>query len=467
VNGPNAVSLESNLVLAEPMAVVTLDTTGPDPRHDRIWSLAIMPIDQGQPGECLFWQFDPGMPIPATVGQRRVTPVLPLHGLPVFSEQATEIIKAFEGRRIVAHNARLSYIFLRRGLRESGLTLHSKVLCTLKMARFCWPSLPSHRLDSLHDVLAPDSRPDVGINEVRTVWQLLQRLADHLTVEDWQAALDQQRRIITPRLLSSQELDALPQRPGVYRFYAETGALLYVGKSVNIRSRVLSHCQADGDSRRQMQLTQQMQRIECTPTAGELGALLLEARQIKELMPLFNQRLRRMRGLISLQPNERGCVHFATRIEPQPERPLFGLFRSRTQATQRLRALARERYLCLKVLGLEKGRGPCFARQLQQCRGACVGEESLTAHAARLVDALEPLQLLAWTWPGSIAIREEDAEHGLVEWHVIRFWCHLGSTSDVDALPRLAQSSADFDLDIYHLLVGWLRRHPHTEIIPL
>ena len=93
-------------------------------------------------------------------------------------------------------------------------------------------------------------------------------------------------------------LEALPKLPGVYQFHGESETLpLYIGKSVNIRSRVLSHLRTADEA----SMLRQARRISWQRTAGELGALLLEARLIKEQQPLFNKRLRRNKQLCSWQ----------------------------------------------------------------------------------------------------------------------------------------------------------------------
>lgn len=69
-------------------------------------------------------------------------------------------------------------------------------------------------------------------------------------------------------------LEALPKQPGVYFFHGDSDAMpLYIGKSVNIRSRVLSHLRTPDEAA----MLRQSRRITWIQTAGELGALLLEA----------------------------------------------------------------------------------------------------------------------------------------------------------------------------------------------
>jgi len=90
---------------------------------------------------------------------------------------------------------------------------------------------------------------------------------------------------------------ALPNAPGVYFFYGASTLPLYIGKSVNIRTRVLSHLRAADEAR----MLQQTQRFSYQLTAGEMGALLLEAQLIKQHQPLYNHKLRRNRQLCLLQ----------------------------------------------------------------------------------------------------------------------------------------------------------------------
>lgn len=68
---------------------------------------------------------------------------------------------------------------------------------------------------------------------------------------------------------------------------------MYVGKSKELKKRVLSHFAADHAAAREMSLAQQVRRIECIETGGEIGALLKEAALIKQLQPMHNRTLRR------------------------------------------------------------------------------------------------------------------------------------------------------------------------------
>lgn len=250
-------------------------------------------------------------------------------------------------------------------------------------------------------------------------------------------------------------LDAMPQAPGVYVFHGREGDLpLYIGKSVALRSRVQSHLRNPDEARMLRQAT----RISFTRTAGEVGALLLEARLIKQLQPLYNQKLRRNRQLCALRlaAGGRPEVVYSRDIDFAATPALHGLFPSRTAAIQRLHALADEHRLCHALLGLETpvaGRG-CFRAMLGRCAGACRGQEPPEAHAARLHAALAAERINCWPWPGAVGLVErwDDPAQPLQQIHVIRNWCYLGSVDEPAQAGALGRLAAGFDADGYRIL---------------
>lgn len=147
-------------------------------------------------------------------------------------------------------------------------------------------------------------------------------------------------------------LQDMPAAPGVYIFHAQGDSLpLYIGKSVNLRSRVLSHLRNPDEARMLRQAT----HISHIRTAGEIGALLLEAQLIKQQQPLYNQKLRRNRQLCALQLRDgKAEVVHARDMDFASAPGLYGLYSSRTAALQALHELADTHALCLGALGLEK-----------------------------------------------------------------------------------------------------------------
>lgn len=239
-------------------------------------------------------------------------------------------------------------------------------------------------------------------------------------------------------------IDALPQQPGVYIFRDESAAPIYIGKSVNVRHRVLSHLRTPDEA----QMLARTRHIDFERTGGELGALLREAMLIREHQPVFNVKLRQQREICSIVIREhRPDIVFAKEVDFGKSDGLFGLFGTKKAAQETLKNVVQAANLCSVLTGVEKGNPgrPCFARQIARCRGACTGDESAAEHGARLLAALAPMQVRRWPYDGPIAIVEESA--GLRQKLLVDNWCYLGT-------GKLAKkrAAARFDLAVYQIL---------------
>ena len=268
-----------------------------------------------------------------------------------------------------------------------------------------------------------------------------------------------------------EQAAAAPAAPGVYTFHGQPGDLpLYIGKSINLRARLLSHLRNPDEAR----MLRQARAISFERTAGEVGALLLEASLIKQQQPLYNQKLRRNRQLCALRLDAEGKpeVVYSKDVDFALTPELFGLYASRHAALEGLRALADEHRLCYALLGLEKpaGNRGCFRSMLRQCAGACCGRESPTEHRERLLAALDGLRIACWPHPGAVGLVERWQPDGpgaaMTQIHVVRNWCYLGSASSVDQARTLGQVAAGFDADGYKILCRPLLTGS-AELLPL
>ena len=127
---------------------------------------------------------------------------------------------------------------------------------------------------------------------------------------------------------------SLPERPGVYYFYDKDNVLLYVGKSKNIRKRVLSHFYHIDETVRHADLINQTVHIDFKCTAGELGALLLESAEIKSLQPIYNRRLRKNQNLYSWILNNEFKPILQVVDDIADDKVTVGLYRSQATAKQ-------------------------------------------------------------------------------------------------------------------------------------
>ncbi|WP_338563181.1 excinuclease Cho [Erwinia sp. E_sp_B04_7] len=245
-------------------------------------------------------------------------------------------------------------------------------------------------------------------------------------------------------------LEGLPSVPGVYIFHGDSETMpLYIGKSINIRSRVMSHFRTADEAK----MLRQTREVTFIPTAGELGALLLEAQMIKIQQPLFNKRLRKNRQLCSLHIAEgKPSVVYAKELDFSHTPNLFGLYSSRHSALETLQKIADEHKLCLGLLGLEKvsKNRACFRASLGRCAGACCGKEPVEAHNQRLMAALERVRVQCWPWDGAVGVVEQGVSN--LQIHVINNWFYLGSVGDIALAHELTKTPHGFDSDGYKIL---------------
>lgn len=85
-------------------------------------------------------------------------------------------------------------------------------------------------------------------------------------------------------------LPDIPERPGVYLFRDVRGAILYIGKALNLRRRIASYFhQRRAQPRRLRRMISRARAVTVHETGSELEALLLESRLLKQETPPFNQ----------------------------------------------------------------------------------------------------------------------------------------------------------------------------------
>lgn len=457
--------------------VLDLETTGGSAVHDRITEIAAVRIENGR--EVARWSslVNPGTTISMFIERLTGISNQMVRQAPAFSELVPRLLELLDGAVLVAHNARFDHGFLQNEMARLGISLRVKTLCTVRLSRLLYPQHRGHGLDAImqrHGLSSAARHRAMGDVEMVLAW--LELAGRELGVEQVRrhaSALVQGSAAIPPQLETA--LTEIPESSGVYLFYGEGPIPLYIGKSVNLRKRVLSHFQASDKQAREMRIVQEIRRIECVETAGELGALLLEARLIKDKQPLHNRQLRRQSTLCAWRLNpDAGARPLLSLVRgeeldaAQFDR-MYGVYRSRAQALTALRDLAERHALCPQALGIESSQGHCFANQLGRCKGVCCGQEKPELHHLRLQLALTEHRLRAWPYPGKIGLREHKTGTDQTDIHVFHQWRHLATVHDeaelADVLSGVDQVLA-FDLDTYRLLLKQLAA-PHKSHVEL
>jgi DNA polymerase III subunit epsilon len=443
-------------MLDAPLAIVDLETTGAHPLHDRVTEVAVIEVEGGEVKDEWSTLVNPECAIPGAIQALTGITNDMVAGAPTFARLARDLQERLAGRLFVAHNARFDYGFLRQEFARAGLEFRAKTLCTVKLSRRLYPGEARHNLDSLIARHGLDCRArHRALGDADAVWQFLRMAAGSLGEETVAVAARQvAKQPSLPPHLDRAMVDAIPESPGVYLLYGESGNPLYVGKSKDMRTRVLAHFADDLRSSREMQLAREVRRVEWQRTAGELGALLREAALVKELLPVFNRQLRRPAELCSFAFDGRK-LRLAHDIDAEGIAHGYGLFRAKRAALLALRGLADAHGLCLQALGIEVSRkGACFRHQIGRCAGLCAGKETPAAHHARLATALAGLKNAAWPWRGPVGVVEADAGRDATEVHVVHLWCYVGTARSDDEVAALLEQARRprFDFDQYRIL---------------
>ncbi len=446
-------------MLDERLVFLDLETTGGSPLRDRVTEVALVVMERGQVVD--EWQslVNPGVPIPPDISAMTGITNRMVADAPSFAALADKLAARLGDAILVAHNARFDHGFLKAEFGRLDMSLFLPTLCTVRLSRALDPDLRGHGLDALierYHLQGEDRHRAMG--DTRLLVSLVMAFeARHGEDATRRAMLALLRRPSLPANLPADALTRLPTGPGVYVFRDAAGHPLYVGKSVNLRERVGSHFSSDWLSERDLRLSRELSAIDCIETAGELGALLLESRMVKALMPAHNVKLRLRTQLCVIELDAgKPRIRKAAELDMARFDSYYGIFGSRKSARETLASVSGDAGLCWKLLGLERAKppGPCFARQLHKCAGACVGEEAPEAHAARLAEALSRWRLPAWPADGPRAVVETAEPGGGTDWHLFDRWCYLGTAHGAAEARELAAGATEprFDVDAYRLL---------------
>lgn len=175
----------------------------------------------------------------------------------------------------------------------------------------------------------------------------------------------------------------LPESSGIYRYYNQEGALLYVGKAKNIKKRVSSYFIGKAANRKTIELVRRIHQIEYTIVHTETDALLLENTLIKQYKPVFNIELKDDKTypyiVIKKEPFPRV---FLTRKKINDGSVYLGPFTSAGKVRELINVIRQNlpirtcRLLLNDHLIKAKKYKVCLEYQIGNCKGPCEGLQS-------------------------------------------------------------------------------------------
>ncbi|MDP2638434.1 MAG: exonuclease domain-containing protein [Candidatus Levybacteria bacterium] len=443
--------------LPDSVCFVDLETSGISSYYSRIIEIGIIKVKNGKVVKKYNQLINPQSRIdPFITNLTGITQEM-IERAPIFDEIKTEILEIIKDSIFVAHNVRFDYGFIRQEFKRHDITYTSKHFCTIKVARYLFPSLKRYNLDSIiQNFKIKCQNRHRAFDDAWVLWKFYQYIQKKLPHEVISNAISKaMKRPTVPINISEEVLDSLPETAGVYIFYGDNNMPLYIGKSINLKDRILSHFSSDYLSSTDMRISAQAARIETIETSGELSALLLESSLVKEKQPLFNRRLRHARKMTLLLKSEKDGYltvkeEELENIQTQDLDRILGVFRSKRQLKDFLYSLAKEYKLCLKLLNLEKTKSVCFNYRLDLCRGACEEKEAAIRYNLRFEEAFYRYKIKPWKFNGPILIKE-----GGKEAFVVDKWRLLGRVKNKESLSEVSKKYI-FDLDTYIILSRYI-----------
>ena len=192
-----------------------------------------------------------------------------------------------------------------------------------------------------------------------------------------------------------EELKKLPKKPGVYLMHDQADTIIYVGKAINLNSRVRSYFREKiGRGPWIDKMVSQIARFEYIVTDSELEALVLENNLIKEYNPKYNTLLKdgKTYPYIKVTVGEAYPRVLFSRQMKKDKSKYFGPFSSAAAVKDTIELINKLFLLrtCNRNLPRDIGQErPCLNHHIKQCMAPCQGYISEEAYGEQVKKALD------------------------------------------------------------------------------
>lgn len=375
-------------------AIIDIETTGMGIQGNKITEIAVFIHNGKEVIEEYETLVNPECNIPYAITRLTGISNAMVATAPKFYEVAKKLILLTKDCVFVAHNVNFDYNVMHKEFSELGFPFKRKKLCTIRLSRKLIPGLPSYSLGKLcasQGIKINDRHRAKGDAEATVIlFEKLLKLDDKGVFDSFLNARSRQATL--PPLLPKNIFDQLPEQTGVYYFKNEKGDIIYIGKAINIKKRVLSHFY--DKKNKEVALSQQTANITFKITGSELVALLLESAEIKHHFPIFNRAQRRSNenyGIFSYEDRS-GIIHLAYNRLKHIPKPLLTCYNIR-ECRSVLEQLCEKYELCPKYCHLQTNVSTCFHYQIKKCNGICRNEEPVEIYNNRVNQLIDELSI--------------------------------------------------------------------------
>lgn len=370
-------------------AILDIETTGGKYNEEGITEIAIYRFDGHKIVDQFFSLVNPERDIQSFVVNLTGINNEMLQNAPKFHEVAKRIIEITKGCTIVAHNAQFDNRILTTEFDRLGYSFDKNFLCTVELSKKLIPNLASYSLGKLMRSLGiPISDRHRAQGDAKATLMLFKILLEKDTSKKiiQETVKKDPKRQLEPKLIDI--IESTPSIIGVYYIHKKNGSIIYIGKSKNIKKRLLQHFTNDNRKSKKIQL--EVDSVTYEETGNDLIAQLKESEEIKQNKPIFNHALKRTLYEYQLSSFKDTNGYINLKIEKADEgKNAIITFSNYQQAKMFLFKITEEFRLCQKLNGIHKTTSNCFLFSIKQCNGACIGDESPKVYNKRLLDFIE------------------------------------------------------------------------------
>lgn len=374
-------------------AIIDVETTGKGINGNRITEICIVRLEDGKEVDKFVSLVNPQQFIPPFITHLTGIDDQMVEDAPLFEDIAQRVLEITKDAIFVAHNVNFDFNVIKSEFKRLDISFTRKKLCTVRLSRKLIPNLYSYSLGNLcASIGIPlNNRHRAKGDTDATVLlfkQILSLDPDFIVIKQFLSARSKEATL--PPHLPARSIQELPETAGVYLFKDKKGAIIYVGKAINIKKRVLSHFY--DKKNKEYLLGQETYQIDYEVTGNELCALLLESEYIQQYYPKYNKAQKipvNTYSIISYE-NRKGIIQLAvakTKYRHSAKNKIY----TKTKATAVLNELCKKYTLCPRFCGLQATFQKCSHYEIQ-CNGVCCEEETVTIYNDRVQQALASLQ---------------------------------------------------------------------------
>ncbi len=370
--------------------IVDIETTGNGIKGNKITEISIFKYDGYEIVDEFTSLVNPECEIPYFItGLTGIDNDL-VRDAPKLIEIADQILEITRDTIFVAHSVGFDYNVIKNEFKNLGLDFTRKKLCTVRLSRKLVPGYNSYSLGKICSALnIPLTDRHRARGDAHATTLLFQKL---LRAEGAQSVFKtflnaRSQETTLPPALPKQIYDELPNAPGVYYFKNSKGKIIYVGKAINIKKRVLSHFY--DKTTKEIQMCSETADIDYELAGSDLVALLMESAAIKHHYPAYNRSQKRnvqRYGIFSYE-DRNGILHLAfnkIKMAPNP----FTIFYNTTDCRLYLEEICKTFSLCAKFCHLQENVASCSHYRIKNCDGICRGDETAKAYNKKVRNAI-------------------------------------------------------------------------------